>query len=199
MTDDGDFSVEKDCIFFAHCYCSHKSFADKKNRKYVIAFSEKLSQELTQLFEKSTLPTILTDKEFNRGIRQYFEKLVTEAEVLPSIMIKGYLYLILGSLLSNYEKVKIKPKNKNISDIVEILNYVDSHCDENITLASVAAYFGYNKSYFSRRFNSYVGVNFSDYVNGIRLDRYERLRKKEEGKGVTELAFLAGFQSLPTF
>ena len=193
------FVAECDDIFFSHCYYSHKTYDDLPNKKYVIAVPLNLSTEIDAMFRKTTLPELCQDKEFNKTLLPYFEILVNQSAEMPEIVVKGYLYLIFGLLRRHYGDVKIKKQSKNVSLISDILNYIDAHCQENISLSSIAKSLGYNKSYLSRTFNNSIGISFSDYLNGVRLDRFKKLQKEKIGCSITELVFSAGFQSLATF
>jgi AraC-like DNA-binding protein len=83
--------------------------------------------------------------------------------------------------------------------ISDILSYIDTHINEQITLESLAREFGYNKSYFSRLFNDHLGISLNNYVNFVRLNRFEQLMAKNSDKSVTELIYEAGFSSTTTF
>ena len=188
-----------DHIVFCHCYYQHASAFAPAHSKYVIAIPEHLTKDIALLFSNSTLPALLTDKEFNRTLLPFFEKLVNDADSISGMLSKGYAQVIFGSLAEHYDGVATIPKNKNISLIADILDYIDNHFQEPITLDSISAHFGYNKTYFSRLFNKHIGTALNNYVNMIRLDKFERLYKESNGEHITELIFACGFSSLPTF
>lgn len=54
--------------------------------------------------------------------------------------------------------------------IPEILAYINAHLDEEIILQEVAGYFGYESSYFSRRFKELAGFSLSDYISSRRIE-----------------------------
>ena len=56
-----------------------------------------------------------------------------------------------------------------ISTIMEALNYIDEHYAEPLSLDSISSVFGYNKYYFSRLFNTYIGENLNNYINMVRI------------------------------
>ncbi|MBP3370801.1 MAG: helix-turn-helix transcriptional regulator [Clostridia bacterium] len=193
------FVADTDHIVFSHRYYSHRSFDDLAHKKIVIAIPENMSYDISKLLSSTTLPSLLSDKQLNRTVMPYFKALLTADESTPEILIKGYVNLIFGTLTLNYSNVSVAPTNKNISVIVSILDYIDKHATEPITLETLASRFGYNKSYFSRMFNSSVGVSLSNYINFVRLSRFEANLKQNGDKSITEQIFEAGFQSVPTF
>ena len=193
------FVADTDHIVFSHCYYRHRSGNKAAHKKIVIAIPENLSHDISALFTTSTLPVLLEDKELNKTLLPYFKALTEAEEDTPEILIKGYVNLIFGTLASHYGHTSILPKNKNISIIVDVLEYIEKHASEPITLNDVAASFGYNKSYFSRLFNNHVGTSLSNYVNFVRLNRFEENAKANRDKSITEQIFDAGFQSIATF
>ena len=199
LVEDEHFSVDTDQIIFAHRFYRHRSYGDSSARKYVIAVPANISHDISALLDDSTLPTLMADKEFNRSLRPYFEALIKTDSSTPQIIVKGYVSLIFGLLSEHYKNTVIVPKSRNVSTIIDILNYVDDHFEEPISLTDIAKAFGYNKSYFSRMFNSCVGVSLNRYVNFARLDRYMLLEKQGGEQSVTDRILEAGFPSLATF
>ena len=57
----------------------------------------------------------------------------------------------------------------------KLLNYVTSHCNEKLTLNTVAQLCSYNPSYFSRVFKAYTGLNFISYLRKIRISKAAEL------------------------
>lgn len=54
--------------------------------------------------------------------------------------------------------------------IAGIVAYIDSHFhDSGLNLTSIASYFGFNTSYFSRKFKEEAGKSFIDYLTEIRM------------------------------
>ena len=194
-----DFFAEKDQIIFAHCYYRHRSYDVTKHRKYVIAVPEQLAHDITPLLSESTLPHLLPDKEFNQTLLPYFKALSETTETTSEIVVKGYVSLIFGLLLSHYKSITVAAQSKNISIIVKILGYIDQHVEEPLSLGKIAEHFGYNTSYFSRLWSSSVGIPLHQYVNFLRLDRFAQLMKERKDESITDLVFKAGFPSLSTF
>ena len=79
-----------------------------------------------------------------------------------------------------------------------ILQYVQQHYAENITLASVAAAFGYEPHYFCRRMKRVTGMNFRRLINLCRVEHAQHLLETENC-AVTTVAAQCGFECLRTF
>lgn len=199
IVEDETFCAEENQIVFLHCWYRHTSSAIFEHEKYVIAVPENITKDIAALFKAQTLPTLLTDTEFNKTLLPYFEKLVYEGKEMPKILAKGYANIIFGSLFSHYDSVRIKPKHKSVSTIEQILNYIDEHYKEPITLETLACHFGYNKTYFSRLFNKNIGTSLSNYINMVRYDHFEKQYTGESTQNITNIIFDCGFPSLSTF
>ena len=57
---------------------------------------------------------------------------------------------------------------------------------------------GVSKDYFSRIFKNVTGMNYSKWLNTIRLEKATSLLS-QESMTLTEVAMLSGFQSIPSF
>ncbi len=58
------------------------------------------------------------------------------------------------------------------SDIEQIMQYLrDNFTDSNINLTSVAQHFGFNPSYFSRKFKQETGKSFVEFLIKCRMER----------------------------
>lgn len=193
------FIAEKNDIVFAHCYYRHFSDDSHPNVKYVIAVPEKLSHDIFVYFKKHTLPPLLSDKEFNKTLFPFFEKLVNDGKNMSKMLAKGYANLIFGELSNHYKTTPAQPIHKSVSLITGILEYIDEHYTETISLENLAMHFGYNKAYFSRLFNRHIGVTLNNYINSVRYDAFQRMQEKHPEKDMTELALSCGFPSMPTF
>lgn len=76
--------------------------------------------------------------------------------------------------------------------------YIREHLTENISLSSLAAYAGYNKTYLSGQFRQWFGFRLSDYVKQIRLQKAIPLLE-EQNKTILEIALACGFSDPNAF
>ena len=80
---------------------------------------------------------------------------------------------------------------------------VTDHIKNNLTAddlsqGAMAEMAGISKDYFSRIFRSVTGMNYSKWLNMIRLEKATELLADRE-KTLTEIAMLSGFQSISSF
>ena len=193
------FTAMPDDIVFVHNYYRHAFTPCTSYKKIFLVIPYNYGNDFDAVFQHCSLPGLLDDKEFNRkNLRPIFKKMYEERETMPPLVKKGYLNVILGNMFGHYPTVPVE-KNGNIDFLVSVLNYIDVNYANPITLDSIAATFGYNKYYFSRLFNKYIGENITNYINIVRLQHFMNKSKDEEPPSISELAFSCGFDSLTTF
>ena len=81
----------------------------------------------------------------------------------------------------------------------KILAYVQGNFREDATLKAVARALGYTEAHISRVFHRYIKTGLSKYVNGLRLEYIDGLKKKGDKRKMTELIYEAGFKSQQTY
>lgn len=194
-----EYLAEPDDIIFVHGYYTHAFTPEPTYRKFFFVIPSNYGNDFDAIFQRSSLPPILDDKEFNReNLRGIFQKMYDERETMPSLVKKGYLNVALGSIIDRYPLLPLE-KNEGVDLLVGVLNYIDNNYASPVTLDALSETFGYNKYYFSRLFNKYIGENLNNYVNIVRLQHFMSAAKKEENTPIAELAFSCGFDSLTTF
>ncbi|PTL81864.1 AraC family transcriptional regulator [Vitiosangium sp. GDMCC 1.1324] len=74
----------------------------------------------------------------------------------------------------------------------QVLEYIEAHLDEDLTLAELASVAGFSLSHFKPLFKSAMGVPVHRFVLQRRVERARR-RLLEGGRSMTEIALEAGF------
>jgi Response regulator containing CheY-like receiver domain and AraC-type DNA-binding domain len=78
--------------------------------------------------------------------------------------------------------------------IAKSLRFLQQHYDENISLSQLADYLQINKSYLSLLFKQEIGVNFTSYLNNIRIEKAKELLLHTNYKAY-EIAKMVGFDN----
>ncbi|RKH05765.1 AraC family transcriptional regulator [Corallococcus sp. CA053C] len=73
-----------------------------------------------------------------------------------------------------------------------VLEYIEAHLDEDLTLAELAKVAGFSLSHFKPLFRHATGMPVHRFVIGRRVER-ARLRLLEGGRSMTDIALEAGF------
>jgi AraC-like DNA-binding protein len=110
---------------------------------------------------------------------------------------QGYIYLILGIVYKclNFENSS-EPIDPELSS--KLLFYINENFKKDLTLASVAAEFGYNQSYISRYFKASFNTGLSRYITMVRL-KNALILMHEKKHTLTYCALESGFNSMRTF
>ncbi len=85
-----------------------------------------------------------------------------------------------------------------LTELQSLLDYMDSHYTENISLEYAAARMNFSPSYFSRVFKNLVGINFVTYLNLVLVEQAAK-QLRESSLRVTDIALDCGFNNIRTF
>lgn len=88
-------------------------------------------------------------------------------------------------------------------DVMRRMFIVTDYIKNNLTAddlsqGAMAEMAGISRDYFSRIFKNVTGMNYSKWLNMIRLEKASELLA-QDGRTLTEVAMLSGFQSIPSF
>lgn len=89
--------------------------------------------------------------------------------------------------------------NDVLRRMIMVTDYIKSNLTaDDLSQATMAKMAGISKDYFSRIFKNYLGTNYSKWLNMIRLEKASEYLM-QEGRTLTEVAMLSGFQSISSF
>ncbi|MBP3627404.1 MAG: response regulator [Clostridia bacterium] len=95
-------------------------------------------------------------------------------------------------LIREIEDLFIKSISIDSEVIEEIKQFLKDNCGRQISLKSVAEKFAFNYSYLSRLFKEKIGMNFSDFMVFIRVEKAKELFAEGKYK-VDEVASMVGY------
>ena len=84
------------------------------------------------------------------------------------------------------------------ASVAAVIDYLNAHYTEALSLALVAAHFGITESHLSRSFKSATHFGFVEYVNSLRVSKACRLLTSTD-YAVLDIAMQCGFGSLTQF
>lgn len=96
------------------------------------------------------------------------------------------------------EAARRKRQHKKSKLITDILQYLDEHCSEDISLQMLAERFFVNPSYLSRLFKEEVGQIFTKYVMQLRVRKAQQLLKDTHLK-IYEVSEAVGYSDVKYF
>ena len=187
--------LRKGEISVAWSYDTHKYHTPSDSEVLSLIIPPKYFKEFSQKLSKmhTNCPFISNANIFSK-IYEWIKEIEKSDDEL---MNKGYIYLILATLMNNmrFEETSVQVDRSLTS---KILIYLSDHYKENITLPIVARELGYHPNYLSQIFKRTLKISFVEYINILRLREFLFLTK-ESNKSTLECALECGFQSLRTF
>lgn len=140
-----------------------------------------------------------TGSELNLKIRDCIENIITEnenrnpsydkfikAEVLK-IFAYLYRYNIIPDPMNHFDA-------KNINRILPVLDFVDIHYAESVSLSRMSTLLNVDKAHFCRIFKKAINTSFVQYLNFVRVIKAEKLLLSTD-KNILEIAEETGFSS----
>ncbi|WP_026526891.1 AraC family transcriptional regulator [Butyrivibrio sp. VCD2006] len=83
--------------------------------------------------------------------------------------------------------------------MIMVTDYIKNNLTaDDLSQATMAQMAGISKDYFSRIFKNVTGMNYSKWLNMIRLEKATQLLTQND-LTLTKIAMLSGFQSIPSF
>ena len=107
-------------------------------------------------------------------------------------LINELIYIICTSSMG-----QVRDKNYR-KEIVEIMDYVEGHIGEKITLSAIASHINMNESYISRLFKHETGLNIINYINIRKMEKAKELLS-EKDMIVKDVAYALGFEEQSYF
>jgi AraC-like DNA-binding protein len=100
------------------------------------------------------------------------------------------------SMLSN--QVVVQQENAEPPVIIKAKEYIRTHQNEELRLGQVAKAVNTSTFYFCKMFKKVAGVNFTDYLSRVRIEKSKELLLNRNLR-ISEIAYEVGFQSLTHF
>ena len=142
------------------------------------------------------IPELVLDKiilmhEGNRNIRDLFLMIHEEQHRDPpnAYLVESAIKLLLMMILRDQSEM---PEGEQFLN--QIIQYIDRHYTERITLEQLAQRTHISKSYLTRRFRQFTGETVITYINRLRL-HYARELLISTDRTVSEIAWDVGFES----
>lgn len=136
-------------------------------------------------------------KERLQEIYEYFRI----AELIPQnydyVLTTGYLYEIVYILLKYYQGSVDEKTSLNLKRH-KILDYIEDHYSENLSLKRISEAWYMSEGHFSRTFHNYFGINFKTYLTNYCIYcSYHDVAESE--KRIEDIAYDHGFPNVKAF
>ncbi len=185
-------------IFFANSYTLH----GYENVKDAVVYALVIERNVLNI----TNDDVLAFEPFFRIGDEAFDKLMSFFDQFGDCFIYnenikiGFANFVFGFLKSMYVSTNERKTGKTQqSSFLNILEYVNTHYHEDLSLETVSKKFFYNKNYFSRMFQRNVGIGFKEYVNRCRCVEVYKKKMLDSDTSLWQIAKQCGFTKEKTF
>ncbi len=104
---------------------------------------------------------------------------------------------LLYSIFRTMTSVQASVPPENISDISKGILFLETHFREAPSLSDVAAYVGFNPSYFSVLFHKITGQTYTQRLNNLRVTYAKKLLRTN--MSIADVCYASGFGTLSNF
>lgn len=194
-TDEGHFEVVSGQAAISAPRKMHGAVSGREGVTYhTIMFDVEKFCNLTSASDKYLQPILRGEIIFPRVVDDVYLKSELEALVQIAVSDKAYhplqaegkIYEVLG-ILCGYGRASTQTMMETDKGFHAIIKYVNDHFTDKITPKEISSQFGYNETYFCRRFREVTGLTFTKYVQALRMELAFKLLKA----GKDEIRYIA--------
>lgn len=193
---------------FHRAICIDDSLYERINVNIKRSYLEKLSTEKTDLCkcfdnikDQNDCISLINEKEITEFILMCHKMQdVSKSEEFGSDIISQFYVSQLLIMTNNiFSKKSNLQKTQNIMPklISDIVDYIEAHITEDITLKNLSDSLYLNGTYISRKFKEYMGITLQKYITAKKITLAESLLK--EGHSVTDVCYMAGYKNYSNF
>jgi AraC-like DNA-binding protein len=128
--------------------------------------------------------------------KAYFSGKVVSGKQHEAVV--GLLNIFAQHLSLVCNQIVVRQENAEPPVITKAKQYIQEHQTEDMSLGQVAKAVNTSTFYFCKIFKKATGINFTDYVSRVRIERARNLLLNPNLR-ISEIAFEVGFQSLTHF
>lgn len=149
---------------------------------------------ITAMHHKRVVGPFITDAATVAKIKEHYDAIVCGCNKIEQL---GHIYVILGTVM---DSVGLAEADESVEPELSsrLLFYINENFRADISLASLAAAFGYSQSHLSRYFKACFNIGINRYITVIRLKNAVMLMN-EKKHSITYCAMESGFNSMRTF
>ena len=143
---------------------------------------------------------ISPDSPLYSSVLRYFENCYDEhlsKELCYGLRIQGQLSLLMAQVLASYShttKENYRIVYHNVLRLRPVLEYIDAHYQEKISVPQLAEYLMVTPDYFTKLFRDSIGKTTVDYLNSVRINR-SMILLLEKDLPIAEIATEVGLVS----
>lgn len=204
---------ENDIILICPC-CIHTLYAPRTGRRIIFqpnTASLRFMKDIEPLLNILSPLILITPEDFptiHGRIRELLieikEEYLSVTSSFSEVMIYSKLLEIITLIGRNHASraesgsAIIGQQKEYMEKFLNICDYIEAHCSEDLNLDDIANMCGFSKFYFSRLFKQFTNISFYKYVNQKRITKATELLIDPKNS-ITDVALNCGFSSLSSF
>jgi two-component system response regulator YesN len=107
---------------------------------------------------------------------------------------RDWSFALMQRLVQELDARAVKERNP----ITDIVKYIDQNYPSDLSLQEVAGKFYVSREYVSRKFKQEYGINFTDYIGTVRIEKAKLLLQNPHLK-LTQISEMVGFHDVKYF
>lgn len=171
-------------VFKGYCLQIRYDYVQKHFLESDICFKQPIDRQMTAILRNCILAIVTASKRSTD-----YASMLVESELLKLLYDLSFL-LVKTKFLIKSDKYKQK--------ITDMVNYLEKHYNEDISMKQIASIFHMTERYFSKFFKENIGISPKQYLILFRLNHAVELLEKTDYP-VTKIALICGFTSLSSF
>ncbi|MEK3902443.1 response regulator transcription factor [Paenibacillus sp. FSL R7-0179] len=122
----------------------------------------------------------------------------------PSPQPSGYSFSLFAwrdwslAFMQQVSRALADRQQKERNPMTEIVKYIEQNYPSDLSLQEVAGKFQVSREYVSRRFKQEYGINFSDYIVSVRIEK-AKLLMQNPGLKLAQISEMVGFHDVKYF
>lgn len=139
---------------------------------------------------------VISNSSVTEAVKQLTQTIIAP-DANHSLIAVGLIYMIMGHLYQ-YGIDRTNAFHKTDSKFYQVVDFINEHYTEDISAKSLSQLFGYNETYFCRRFKATTGINLMRYIRILRMELAQKLLCNTD-EGITQIAIKCGFTDISYF
>jgi AraC-like DNA-binding protein/mannose-6-phosphate isomerase-like protein (cupin superfamily) len=205
-----------------HVFCNHKRM--KVGRGNLVVYNgNELHEGICDTVPLEAIVIIFELNEFSKEFSQgnvIFENLIESDNTIQQLCVeiyqesvnklegyklaaKGRIYQLISHMIRNYTVMRLtdsenKKRNKNLSRLNTVIQYIKKHYTEPISNQELAALIHLSEDRFNHMFKESMGKSPQSFINEVRLQAARNFLR-QENLSITEISGAVGFPDLNNF
>ena len=188
----------------------HTSFALSPDTRGIVlhfsagAFNSYVKKGYYYTFSEAHSNAATRGEERFRLLRMYLAQLydsLSGDSPFKLLTAKAAVQMIMVTLCTHFSPKEVdRPSEltEDMNHMQAIVDFIEEHYTDKITLEDLATHFKYNRTYISTLFKKSMGVNFYNYLTRLRF-QHALLDMTSSDRSLTDIAIANGFSDIKGF